>query len=242
MMKTTAYHPEGNGSIERDHKTLGAYLKIATIKNPAEWDDFLEPFCFSLNSTPRDRTTYSPAYLMYGQNLRLPLVKPSLGLTVFDTDEYVAQLCIALGQAFTVVSEEHRKREEKSRNYANRFRRDTHFELGTIVFKRIPRVDGISPKLLVPWKGPYKITKAFGNNLDYEITDISGSERVRVDKLASFTSRTTEEDDDRAEFLNLTELEILKGLEQNRDELKELKKEKSSAVERLKKKRSSQVT
>ena len=37
-LKTTAYHPQPNGSLERFHNLLKEYLK-QFIENNADWDD-----------------------------------------------------------------------------------------------------------------------------------------------------------------------------------------------------------
>ena len=43
-MRTSAYHPEGNGQVEKLHKSLRSMLKARVEDNPATWDEHLD-FC-----------------------------------------------------------------------------------------------------------------------------------------------------------------------------------------------------
>ena len=49
QFRTTAFHPQSNGSLERSHHLLGEYLKQFVAKN-LEWDDWLELAMFSYNT------------------------------------------------------------------------------------------------------------------------------------------------------------------------------------------------
>ena len=40
QFKTTAFHPQSNGSLERSHHVLAEYLKQFVSKN-SEWDDWI---------------------------------------------------------------------------------------------------------------------------------------------------------------------------------------------------------
>ena len=46
QFKTTAYHPQANGSWKRSHHVLKEYLK-QMIENNAEWDDWIELAIFT---------------------------------------------------------------------------------------------------------------------------------------------------------------------------------------------------
>ncbi|CAB0006873.1 unnamed protein product, partial [Nesidiocoris tenuis] len=61
--RTTAYHPQANGKIERWHRSLKAALKCHSSR---EWIDALPVVLLGLHSViPEDG--YSPAELLYGQ-------------------------------------------------------------------------------------------------------------------------------------------------------------------------------
>ena len=41
MSKTTAYHPQTNGSLERDHKTMKSFFRANCMKDHVGWDQWL---------------------------------------------------------------------------------------------------------------------------------------------------------------------------------------------------------
>lgn len=67
-LKTTPYHPQANGMIERWHRTL----KSAILCHPAEkWTHYLPIILLGLRAVFKPDIEASPAELVYGTNLRL---------------------------------------------------------------------------------------------------------------------------------------------------------------------------
>ena len=71
-IKTTPYHPEGNGVVERMHGTLGAMLTKAA-KAGQDWVGQIPFALFALRAAPNRDTQYSPFELVYGRRIRTPL-------------------------------------------------------------------------------------------------------------------------------------------------------------------------
>jgi cleavage and polyadenylation specificity factor subunit 1 len=69
-IRTTAYHPQANGAVERFHRTLKGALKAQ--QNPNDWCNNLELVMLGLRSTLKEELNASPAEMIYGQPLRLP--------------------------------------------------------------------------------------------------------------------------------------------------------------------------
>jgi hypothetical protein len=82
-IRTTAYHPEGNGLIERQ---LKASLKAHA--NPT-WQELLPLVLLGIRWTVKDDLKANPAELLYGSTIRLPeeLASPQ-ALTAFDYGRY----------------------------------------------------------------------------------------------------------------------------------------------------------
>jgi len=40
-IRTTAYHPESNGALERSHRTLAEYLRHYINKDQTDWDEWV---------------------------------------------------------------------------------------------------------------------------------------------------------------------------------------------------------
>ena len=71
QFKTTLYHPQSNGSLERSHHVLKEYPK-QFIENNAEWDDWIESAMFSYNKSVNEGTKCTPFELVSGKLARLP--------------------------------------------------------------------------------------------------------------------------------------------------------------------------
>uniref|UniRef100_A0A5S6QYA9 RNA-directed DNA polymerase n=1 Tax=Trichuris muris TaxID=70415 RepID=A0A5S6QYA9_TRIMR len=67
--RTTAFHPQSNGLIERFHRTLKAALKA---HRTSKWTDVLPMVLLGLRTAPKATTGVSAAELTYGTVLRLP--------------------------------------------------------------------------------------------------------------------------------------------------------------------------
>ena len=71
-LRTSAYHPQCNGQVERFHGTLSRMLGKRFAESD-EWISHLPEICQAYNSTRSAITGYSPHYLMFGRRPRIPV-------------------------------------------------------------------------------------------------------------------------------------------------------------------------
>ena len=95
-IRTTPYHPQSNGQVERTHQTLMRMIGKLDDERLKNWPSHLGSITHAYNSTRSQITGYSPYYLMFGRRPRLPidLIFPTARREVItkDIDQYVAVL------------------------------------------------------------------------------------------------------------------------------------------------------
>ena len=71
--KTTPYHPESDGMVERFNRTLLMMLAMFAGKNRDDWDDLLPAVMMAYRSSVHESTGFSPYRLMFGEECTLPM-------------------------------------------------------------------------------------------------------------------------------------------------------------------------
>lgn len=78
-IRTTIYHPEGNGAVERFNRVLKESI-LAAEREKAPWKAHITEFLQIYRATPHGTTGVSPFQLMYGRKMRTKLsVQPEVG-------------------------------------------------------------------------------------------------------------------------------------------------------------------
>ena len=81
MTADYAYHPQTNGLVERSHQTIMCIIGKLGEDKKANWPSHFAEIAHAYNATQSAVTGYSPHYLMFGQQPRLPVdfVFPTIG-------------------------------------------------------------------------------------------------------------------------------------------------------------------
>ena len=190
----TPYHPMGTGRIERLHSTLKSILRKLCSQQPREWHRYLIPTLFALREMPSDRTGYSAFELLYGRRVRGPLSVlrglweeadlPTERRTVY---EYVLDLKTKLSESAELAAEASKLSVTKYKQYFDRSARKREFEVGEEALLLLP---DSSHKLLVSWRGPYKILER-RNKVDYLISQNDKPKLFHINLLKKYHRRTS---------------------------------------------------
>ena len=70
--RTTPYHPQSDGLVERFNRTLLHLLSLAASENEQEWDLHLPMVMLAYRTSVQESTGCTPFYLMFGREARLP--------------------------------------------------------------------------------------------------------------------------------------------------------------------------
>ena len=71
--RTSPYHPQGNGQVERHNRVIADVISKYCADNPRTWDKLLPYLKFIYNTTIHRTTQATPYSLVYGQERQYPI-------------------------------------------------------------------------------------------------------------------------------------------------------------------------
>ena len=124
--RNTPYHPMGNDQCERFNRTLLEMLGTLETDHKVDWKTYVAPLVHMYNSTQHDTTGFSPYFLLFGREPRLPidLLLPSPDTARAKTvSGYIEGLRERLNHAHQVVQGRLKEKGEASQKwYAKKVR------------------------------------------------------------------------------------------------------------------------
>ena len=159
--QTCAYHPQGNSITERENKVICDMLSHYVNTRATDWDDFLPPCMFAYRTSVHRTLGETPAMMMFGRELNMPLhalvgPPPEKEYEEVYASDYVNRLSEAMQDVHEVV----RTRLDSYYRYESlRYDRKASVNFYYVgqavwvfsVLKTLTR----SKKIMQPWTGPY---------------------------------------------------------------------------------------
>lgn len=146
-LRTTSYHPQSNGIIERFHRTLKAAIMCHETES---WAEALPLIMLGLRCAHKEDIDASPAEMVYGQTLRLPgEFFDEIATTPKPNNEH----------DFISAFRKHMRalKPTTTAHHANE-KPFVHKSLQTSKFVFV-RNDKVKPPLKPPYDGPYEVIK-----------------------------------------------------------------------------------
>ena len=205
QLTTTPYHPMCNSLCERFNGTLKQMIKRMCAERPRDWDKYLNSALFAYREVPQEGLGFSPFELVYGRSVRGPMtILKELWTNemndpeIKSTYQYVIDLREKLESTCQMARENLEKASKRYRGYYNLKTKPRNMSVGDKVLVLLPSDNN---KLLLQWKGPYKIIKKV-NKVDYQI-EINGKVRCyHANMLKLYVERETSESVDTVPCVN----------------------------------------
>ena len=170
--RTTPFHPQGDGQVERFNATLKTILsKIIAVHND-DWDVHLPYAMMAYRSSVHDSTGETPNMLMFGRETELPIdiVTDPTPDKYFSKDtcqshvQYAIELEARLWEAHQRVRDATKQAFSHQKRQYDRWAGQKSYKKHDLVWLHSPKkLQGKTPKLQCPWQGPYVITKVISD-------------------------------------------------------------------------------
>ena len=137
--RTTPYHPESDGMVERFNRTLLMMLAMFAGKNRDDWDDLLPAVMMAYRSSVHESTGFSPYRLMFGEECTLPmdiwLPKEQSDTPDPITSLYAIWVRDALEEAYEQVRQHSGQAVQRQKRLYDRRAVKRHFAVGDWVMR-----------------------------------------------------------------------------------------------------------
>ena len=159
--RSSAYHPESQGALERFHQTLKNMIRSYCFDTEKDWDEGIHLLLFAVRESVQESLGFSPFELVFGHSVRGPL--KLLKETFLSNDEtplnllqYVSDFRNRLSRACEVARSNLKKSQGKMKARYDNHVIDRKFKPGDKVFALLP-IPG--RPLQARYFGPYTIDK-----------------------------------------------------------------------------------
>jgi transposase InsO family protein len=165
-LKTSPYHPQTDGMLERFHSTLKGMMR-KTCRANKDWDEYLPFVCFAFRDSVHAATGFSPFQLLFGRDVRGPLSLLKCQLTGQISGsrpvvDFVRDLQAKLHTAWELAAQNDSQVKSKSKAYFDKRAKLRCFGIWDQVLVLSPSEN---EKFQAQWIGPYTV--------DEQVTDVT---------------------------------------------------------------------
>ena len=178
--RTSAYHPEGNGQVERFNRTVEAILAKVVDSDQHDWDSHLPKALFAYWTAIHESTNFPPTISTLVDHLSSPY-RSDAWPSATEYDTVLSTVCAGISPANkatqAIVRENLQSQHLRRKSLHDRQGIAKELQVGDRVWLYNPRVpQGSTKKFISMWKGPYTVTGA----VNYKVQLIGGSQTFVV--------------------------------------------------------------
>lgn len=165
--RTTAYHPQGNGQVERTNRSIKSLLRAFTEENTNNWDQLLTKCLLAYRGAVHKSTGQTPHLMWTGREMRLATdVKlPAISKPKTTTLEFVYQTLDQIQKAHQLARRRLETAHRHQKDYYDKRVYGAPLRVGDKVWLHKPIPDpGTSAKLHKEWKGPYVVERVISGS------------------------------------------------------------------------------
>jgi hypothetical protein len=189
-LQTSSYNAQANGICERMHKLLIDMISHFVNKDSRNWDKYVPYAVMAYRAVPHCSVKYSPYYLVYGRELRLPIEddwrpkRQEQAGKKGDYDEHVSQLAMRLYEANQAAKKQSKLSHELVKKYYDKNAREIQLKKGDLVYLYNPVAKrGLAKKFEYKYQGPYTILEKISPLIYRLQTEEGKSIVVHVNRL-----------------------------------------------------------
>lgn len=164
--RTTGYHPQSNGMIERWHRSLKSAIMC---HNRSDWTEILPTVLIGLRTVIKEDLGFSPAELVYGTNIRIPGEFLETPKSTTPQSDFM----LKLRGHFDEIKPEPIIKHGASRVFVSADLKNCKY-----VFVR---TDSVRKSLQQPYTGPHLVIKR--DNKHFDIIINNKSVKISIDRL-----------------------------------------------------------
>ena len=164
--RTTPYHPQSDGMVERQNRTIQQMLACYVNDCYDDWSDHLDYVMMAYRSSLHESTGCTPNRVIFGREVNLPLtVQLGEQHSCEGAEcpiEYVQWVKNTLEKVFSFVRQKSKKSTAKQKAHHDRHCKIREVTEGSMVWRWYPPKG--KQKLGLGWTGPYRVLELIGKH------------------------------------------------------------------------------
>jgi len=162
-LHTSSFHPQSNSAAERYNSSILNALRCHLDGHHDRWPDYIAPILAAYRASVCTKFThYSPYFLMHGRQMKLMIdqaVAPEVKPRGKTAEEYISKLLPRVELARKIAQDNALEHQTAMKERYDQTAQDPTYKPGDmILLRQFKTTEGVSPKLVDKFDGPYYIT------------------------------------------------------------------------------------